>query len=231
MLDLTRCRFARDKEIPLAFGTKLDQEGLALVSLIENGIEVVKPCTGSATEAFVGFSYGEKFTPNIFSKVVEATIPSTGTLNVALPKTNIVEDNIFIFDVTANTPLVEGAVAASGVFVCDDISGFLTFHADQAGHNIRTTFRYYPTVMEVQMDARQFFYRPSGTDFLNQIGVILRGEVFTDIFDAKVNWGSATAVKTASNGLLTDQTGTGAVVNATIINIPNTNNSFLGLRF
>ena len=231
MLDLSRCRIAKDKEISVKSGNTIGVEGLALVSSIENGIEVVSPSAG-ATETFIGFSYGEKFTALTLPMVAEANVPATGTLTVTLPRNNIVPDQIFIYDNTAGAALTEGTVA-TGVYAIVDATGVITFHADEAGHNLTITFRYYPTTMEVSQDTDQFFYKPSGSDFLNSIGVILGGEVFTDQFDAAANWATATIVETAANGLLTGVTsaGSGTDIKATIINVPNTSNSFLGIRF
>jgi len=231
MLDLSRCRFKFDKEIPVKTGQTITAEGLALATEIENGVEVLSPSAGSGSEKFAGFSYGEKFTVLTLSMVVTATVPATGTFTVTLPRTNLVPDNVFVYDDTAGSDLTEAGAVASGVYTADDPSGVLTFHTDEKGHNITSTFRYYPTVQEVMTSTDQFFYKPSGSDFLNQIGIILSGEVFTDQYDAAVDWSSATAVKTDASGQLTDHTGSGVDIGATIINIPNTENSFLGLRF
>lgn len=231
MLDLSRSRISIDKEIKVTSGYTINAEGLCLVSALEDGIETVKPSEGVNTEKFIGFSYGEKFSPSTISIVVESIIPSATSYTVNLPRTNIVPDNISVYDVTTSTVLSEDTTVSDGKFTCDDLTGLLTFNSTQKGHEIKVTFRYYPTIIELQNDTDQIYYKPYGSEFLNQIGVIMGYEVFTDQFDASVDWSSATSVKTSADGILTDQTGTGAVINCTIINAPNVDNSFLGIRF
>lgn len=229
MLDLRRCKFVESKEIPVADGFSVNVEGAPLVRVIEDGIEKIKIAAGEADEQFVGFSFGEIFSPLNKSFVHSAVIPAAVSYTVQLPKNNLVAGQILVYDNTSGAALAEGDPASSGKYSCDDATGLLTFNAAQAGHSITVTFRYLPTAQEVIMQNNVRLVSQYGADFLGSLGCILEGEIFTDQFDASVDWASATAVN-LGDGILTSG-GSGESTPCQVIAVPSADRPFLGVRF
>ena len=233
MLDLTRCRFFEDKEIAVATGETITDEGIPLMSTLEGGEEVVEPVDGAVTDIFAGFSYGEPYTPTTLAYVYTASVPAAGVFTIQLPKTNIVAAQIHVYDNTAVAALTEGVVA-NGVFSCVDATGLLTFDVAQAGNSMTVTFRYAPTTQEVMMENNMPIYSPSGSSELGQIGVILHGEVYTDVFNSAIAWDDGPANVRTGVGRVTNtnEGAVGAIIpNCTIIHVPSTDFPFVGLRF
>ena len=57
------------------------------------------------------------------------------------------------------------------------------------------------------------------------------GFLYTDQFDASVNWAAVTGIKLAANGQLTSQAGAGAAIVAYVVSLPTQEVPFLGLEF
>ena len=56
------------------------------------------------------------------------------------------------------------------------------------------------------------------------------GWVFTDQFDATLDWSTGTAITSGAGGVLT-QGGSGSTIDARVISVPNVNNPLLGISF
>jgi hypothetical protein len=206
------------------------EEGVALVSLLEGGEEKVKPSEGAAGEHFIGFAYTETLTPLTKSLVEEAVIPADAPYTVALTRNTVLAGQVSVMDVDAGVAITAGDPANAGKFAIN--GNVLTFNAAQAGHTVKITFRYQPTANEILTMDRVLLTTQSATDFIGSIGVVMEGEIFTNMFDAGVNWEAATEVKMKAGGVLTDQTGSGsAIAGARIIHVPSVVRPFLGIRF
>jgi hypothetical protein len=232
MLDLTRCNIFRSKEIAVATGSTITEEGVPLQSTLQNGEEVCSVCASGGSENFIGFSYGETFTPLIKSNVESAVIPAASPYTITLEKTNIIAAQIFIYDETDAAALAEDTLA-TGKFSIVDSTGVVTFHSAQAGNTVTITYRYTPTVAEVAAENDSPIYRPSGSDVLGQIGVILAGEVYTDKYDASISWESGVTTINVGTGLITNSNSSpgGVAITCDIIHVPDVANPFLGIRF
>lgn len=230
MLDNSRCRPYITKEIPVATGASVHVIGTPLVSVLEGGIEKVKPCEGNASEKVIGFSFGDRLTPLTKGFVASFAIPATAPFTVFVGRKGLLAGQIAIYDDSGSVLLTEGDPANAGEYSVDDDTGIATFNTAQKSHNITVTLRYAPTAEELVMEDNVRITSVDATEFLGQTGVILKGEVFTDQFDASINWSAATAIKTGS-GILTDQTGSGAAFACSIIAVPTSGNPYLGIRF
>ena len=93
------------------------------------------------------------------------------------------------------------------------------------------TYRYALSVTQAQ--ALVGNTQPGGYAGLvvSQVGIAKRGVIYTSEFDASKNWAAATGIKLAAGGQITDQTGTGAVVNGYVVSVPTANVPFLGIEF
>lgn len=226
---LGRTKIKRSKEIPVQTGEVVTDEGMALVRAMENGEEVVKPATGGDGSEFKGFSYGHVFTPATLSLVEEYVVPDGGG-EVKVAKMPL-SGQYMVFDVTDSVELTEttdsvGAVS-DGTYYLDDRT--FTFDSAQGGHTVKIQYRYSPLAFEIMMQSNINIYTTTPTEYLGSIGVIELGDVYTNMFDASVNWMAATGVKLASGGLFTDHNGDGETIPVTITHYPSTDEPYLGL--
>lgn len=225
MLELSLCRLTETREMPVASGVVIDAEGLALCGMLEAGEEKLTPYVSGSY--FVGFSYGETFTPATKSKVERVVVPSASPYVVSLAKNNLLADNYLLYNVT-----VGGYITKDTGYTMDVANGSITFDASYAGMTIDVTYRYYPTTNEILMEDKVSLLTRTAAEFLGQIGVITEGEVFTDQFDAAIDWSAATGIKAGANGILTNQDGTGALIlGAKVSYLPTADYPFLGIRF
>ena len=143
-----KAKIVQSREYPVLTGQVVGAEGVALVQAFENGVEVVKPSAGAASEVFMGLSYGTVFTPATKSRVEELVVPSTSTYTVTLKDTPI-SGQLYIYGVTNSTAQTAGNPATTDNQY--SISGnVITFHANRAGNTMRIQYRYSPTVLELQ---------------------------------------------------------------------------------
>jgi len=168
MLDLTRCITTQILEKPVATGYVCDTEGAALVSVLEDGVEKVKPSEGAADEKFVGFCIVRSASIEFVPVVEEAVVPSSSPYTVQLKHGNLVPDEIRIFDKDGGSDLT-----LNTDYTVDYNTGLVTFQSAQAGHTVIIYYRYSPTVAEVKAT---YFEEPIGTNagaVWNRTGVIV----------------------------------------------------------
>lgn len=230
MLDLNHCRIEASKEIPIVPAYTVVEEGLALISIISGGVEKVRLSAGAGVGRFAGFSYGETLTPITKSYVETRTIPAASTYTITLAKNNLVASNIFVYDNTDGAAMAEDTLA-NGKFECVDATGILTFHSSDAGHSVTITYRYTPTATELTAEDKLLFTAQSANEVLSSVGVIMAGEVFTDKFDAAVDWSTATDIEAGTSGIVTAGGSTIDIPNCKVIYVPTADYPFLGLRF
>ncbi len=228
MLNLNhKTKIVVSQEIAIATGYTVDQEGMALVQMFENSIEKCIPATGGAGEVFLGFSYHETRTPLVKSKVETVVCPVSGPYTVTLSFAPLA-GQLFIINEDGT---VQAAGAPANVNEYSILNNVVTFHSGQAGKAETFTYRYSPTVKDLMFNDKVSTTTWASPQAISSTGVIQSGTVYTDLFDAGINWNAATAVKLDAGGLVTDQTGGGTTINAVIVNFPNEELPFLGLRF
>jgi hypothetical protein len=221
MLYLPLSKFSDSAETVVAPGAVISAEGQALVRAVGAPASGVQPSmAANANEQFVGFAFaGLSAAPlaALYANKVETlVVPFSG--KVALEFTPVA-GQVFAFDFTA------GAVVASPTITANQIGGLTS------GHTVQITYKYALTV--IQSRALQGDIQPGGYAgaYVGQIGLIKRGVVYTSEFNASVNWSAATAIKLAPNGQLTDQSGTGAIINGYVVSVPGEEVPYLGLEF
>lgn len=219
---LALSKFVSSGEALVAPGAVITAEGQAMVRVLGATAAGVMPSTGStATEVFCGFAIAGTSAapyPELYTNKVETFIaPTTGTLTLQFTPVNGQE---FVFDNT------------SGVLLNYTVTGKnININTAVAGDTVSVTYKYAMTT--VQRQAMQGNTQPGGYAgaYVNQIGLVKRGLVYTSEFDVSVNWAAATAIKVGPNGQLTDQTGTGAAISAVVTSLPSVDYPFLGLEF
>jgi hypothetical protein len=231
MLKLNASHPIRIVERPIATGSTIGAEGIPLIQAIENGEEHVLPSTTGANDVFVGFSYAHNIVPTVMSRVEAHTVPAASPYTVQLERNNVIAANIIAYEAAdlSNTITEAGAVA-SGEFTVVDATGVMTFHSDEAGMAILVVYRYTPTTLEVSMEMPHLNININPAfSYVDNMGVIVGGEVYTDQFDGSVDWTNNPAAVYLGTGILT---GSGNVqITGRVIHAPDVDNPFLGISF
>lgn len=233
MIDLKRTHSDKTLSRQLATGTVIEQEGVFLCSVLENGEEVAKLVASPvATDKVLGFAKTANSTPSRTSKVETVLVPaaSSPALTAQLSEANVVVSAVraVLGNGGALTVIATGTPNSGEVLV--STSGAMTFHADQATAKVTVTYLFDLTVMQAK---QRYGERHANNRDLNAtFGSIEVGcgfvEIYTDQFDASAAWGTG-AVKLGANGTLT-MSGTGPALNLTVTHIPSASLPFLGVR-
>lgn len=241
--DLKRSHFSIILEKKVSTGSVVTEEGVILVAVLDptTGEEVVQLAAGTSGEVTAGFAIRDNADNATTSVVEEGTVPSSGNLEIQLDNNNLVastpgDGSTAQARVVASTSgaltLVDGSTPTSGQVGLEPLTGLLTFNTAQSGEDVTVTYRFNLTVAESRL---LFFQRninnESGALF-GQTGVGHgHGEIFTDQFDATVDWSVAGQGQwTGANGQIVG-TGPGARLDSRVISVPNVNNPLLGLAF
>jgi hypothetical protein len=208
-------------EAVTAPGANITAEGQALIRVTAAPANGVTVSAGAANEIFAGFAImgtSAAPLPALYATKVETLlVPGSGIVQLAFTP---VSGQLAVFDNTAGAAVSTPAVVGSTVTT-------LT-----AGNTVTVTYKYALTV--VQARALQGDVQPGGYvgSYVGQIGVAKRGTIYTDQFDASVNWAAATSIKLEANGQITNQAGTGvALPGAYVVSLPTQEVPFLGLEF
>lgn len=234
--DLKRSFSTQTLGRPLAAGSVIEQEGLILCSVLEDGVEKLQLVDVVAgTEKVVGFSKTADSLPDRTSAFETITVPSApATLEADLRSRNLVLNRVRAVDSAGVTltidPIFAGAPALNTVKV-DLAQGRVKFNATQAGLDVSFTYLFMLTLTE----AKQKF----GERFINNRGLhaefgfceVGSGhvELYTDQYDASVDWSVGNPVLLGDKGQLV-QAGAGPVLKAQVIHVPGADSPYLGVR-
>lgn len=226
MLDLSLTRIRHSKDLPVTADTVVREEGLPLVQVMVDGAEQAAVSGYTGATQFLGFSYSETMRP-ITKAEVAVLEPTANELQFTLTGTPIT-GQIRVTD-AEGTVYEEDATAAAGKYVLK--GAVIEFAADDAGKQITVQYRYTPSQLELQFNDRVPFTFSTAPELYGRIGVILAGEVFTDQFDASVNWNDTEGKKLVAgeNGRVT-LAESGVEIPGYIIKTPDANNPYLGIR-
>lgn len=217
-------KFVRSTEFPLATGATVDKEGAALVRDTTGGAFGVKQSTGAAGETFVGFTLTQtsaaSFVPSNTPRVEEFTVPTGGVLTLARTP---LASTVSVYNATDNAQVAGASVTVSGRTVT--LTGV-------DGKAVHVTYRHALSVTE----ARMMFgdQQPGGYsgNLIGATGAAQEGVIYTTEFDTAKDYRAATALKLASGGLVTDQSGTGATIaGAYVVAFPSLEYPYLGIAF
>ena len=220
----------------LAAGTVIEQEGLILCSVLEDGVEkfkLVDVVAGSETP--IGFSKTADSLPDRTSAVEVVTVPSApASLEADLRNRNLVSGKVRAVDsagvVLAIDTVFAGAPAANTVKI-DLAQGRVKFHANQAGLDVTFTYLYYLTLTEAKQKFGERFVNNRGlhADFgFCEVGSG-HVELYTDQYDASVDWSAGNPILLGDKGQLV-QAGAGPVLKASVIHVPGIDSPYLGVR-
>jgi hypothetical protein len=221
----------------LAAGTVISQEGVLLCSVLQNGVEtasLVASPTGS--EKVIGFAKTADSLPTATSYVDVVTVPASGSLIVGLSNANIQLNSVYALDQTTNTAYTVdytfAGTPSSGTVNVDITNGQLKFNVAQAGDTVQVTYIYQLTIpMAQQIFGQRFFNNQYLEAIYNQIEIGAgSGELYTDQFDTSQNYAAGSPLTLGANGTITIG-GSGPVLDAVVVSVPNENQPMLGIRF
>ncbi len=221
MIYLPLSKFIDSAEAVVAPGAVITAEGQALVRAPGAPAAGVTPSMAADdAEIFAGFAIAGVSAaplPLLYaSKVEEFVVPGSGAVSLAFAP---VAGQLFAYNTTT------GAAVASPTVSANQITGL------PAGNTVRVTYKYALTA--VQARTLQGDVQPGGYAgaYVGQVGLVKRGLIYTAQFDASKNWAVATEIKLAVNGMITDQSGSGAAIQGYVVALPNVENPFLGIEF
>jgi len=229
MLNLIgKSKIFKSQEFPVVAGQSIIAEGLCLIQTITGGVEYVGLSAGGAAEIFAGVSYGEVFTPVTKVAVEEFVIPAS--LTVTLLHDVITNTQCCAYDVT--TPIVQ-VIGAPGANQYSVVGPLLTFDIGKLGVTMRVLYRYVPSAEELVAMDNMRITSFSASDYIGSIGVIQKGEIYTDKFDVRSDWYNplTLTVETGTAGYFDFGGGVGTLIsNAVITHKPTVAQPYLGLR-
>lgn len=234
MFDLKRTHTDSTLNRSLAAGTVVEQEGLFVCAVLEDGIEkaaIVAAPVG--TEKVIGFTKTADSRPDRTSNVEQVKVPASGTYIAQLSKTNIVSGRVRAVNVATNVALtvITVGVPAAGEVLVNLATGALTFNAAEASAKVDFTYLYDLTISQ----SKQMFgeRHVNNRDLHAEFGEIELssgyGELYTDQFDASSDFSVAGPILLGANGILT-KSGAGPALDLVVVNVPSAGLPLLGVR-
>lgn len=228
MLYFPSTRIELSLERPVASGVIIDAEGMGAVADYTGGVFGVKPSTGAAGDRFVGVTINRVIDPLSRPYLEAGSVASAAALLAFAP----IPGTLRVVNVSTNTAftVVGGAPNAGEVQIDGTNPKKLNFNAADNGVAFVTSYKFALTV--AQSIASQGMQDPGGPAgrYLGQVGLITRGDVFTDQFDTLADWSvTSPTLKLGANGQFT-QGGSGATIPGYIIAIPTVGAALLGFH-
>lgn len=218
-----KTRFTDSAEVALAAGASVTSEGQPMMNVPGSGIQPADATVTTGT--FAGFAVCNQSAaalPMLYATKVEEFEASASALTFELSQTPVTgQVAAYANGVKLATPTVSGKmVTVAGVV---------------ATVNLRIVYKFEPTV--AQQIAMQGSVAPSGAAgaLFGQTGLAKRGVIYTDHFDATIDWAKVATVQYDTNGLLTGvatvEVGADVLPGAYVVGIPSASTPFLGLAF
>jgi hypothetical protein len=233
MIDLKRSHSDMRLSRLLAAGTVVEQEGVLLCAVLEDGVEkAALVASVSGSEKVIGFSMTGDSQPSQTSNVESFKVPSSGSYVAQLSKTNLVLGKVrFVAAGSALAVITSGSPAAGQVLV-NHSTGALSFNAAEAGKSFVATYIYELTLSQSRAAFGQRHINNNGLHAeFGQVEVQAgHGELYTDQFDAAVDFSVNPTLTLGDNGIVTVG-GAGPELNASVVHVPNAENPLLGIRF
>lgn len=233
MLDRSRTRIERSfpgKLLSTLVASNLSEDGMAMIAVRENNDGVYRPSNGTADTIFAGFSlFEEKIFPTAEVRVELVTAVTTTLTLSRTPQASslLLKDDSQVLSVgTPGSNANEYSISGNVV----------TLHSGQSGKAIFAQYRYDLTAQEALMKFGDAIPGRTSLIMNKAVTIVNGGEVFTNMYDSTVDWNavdlesSAEVLKARANGLVSIN-GNGAVINGHVIQVPNVNTPFLGIRF
>lgn len=238
VIDVSRSSITISSEYPvLSTVTANIEEGAALILVPQTGNpqNAVKLSDGSSSaEIFVGLAWQAYTLPTVMTQVDTVVVPSASPYTATLSYTPNSASTL-----TSASGSVTGALTytsppnSTGQYA---ISGTtITFNSAQAGETVTVYYQYNLTVAQAQsLVGNGFAGSVSAMQFLQSIGVVRNGLIYTNFYNPAYDFTAANLVlKALANGLIGTTVGspTGATMTgAWVYAYPNGDYPYLGVQ-
>lgn len=226
MLNMFHSRIVDSTTAQVLSGASIPEEGISLVYEKENGITKVRPSQGINGEIFAGISLSRNAPPAILADVGDAVASDE---NTKLPRTPLAGQILVKIDGSVAT-IVAGAPSAAGEV---QLSGdTLIYHSGDYSKEVFFQYMYEPTITEARGIVGDL---PQGVNLastvMGSIGLITRGMICTNYFDASVDWSDVLTVNLGPGGMLTSGGAGTELDRAVVMNAPSNETSLLIVSF
>jgi hypothetical protein len=222
MLQMRNTRLYKSLFEALASGTSVQEEGVALTFVKENGETKVE--IGVAGGKFAGVAIARNMPPATLPLVEEGAIPASGAGKL----TRAPNAGALLVKIDgAVAALVAAAPAAGEVEVVGDS---YTFNVADAGKVATFQYQYTPSVVEARSVIGDTPYGGLAANALATIATIKQGEIATSFFDASADWSNALYAKVIAGGMFAPATASTGIQGVTVKNSPTAGNPFLVLE-
>lgn len=192
-------------------GVVIEEEGIALVFVKENGKTFVRPSTGAAGEIFAGFSHSRNSPPHFLPRVVDSRVPDSGIVDLhRIPVSGQILVKVAGQAVTvgANAPTAANEVQLVGeklfFFTGTPAAGSDPAVPGVQGQELYVQFIYEPTITEARTIIGDAPIGGLPSTPQEVIGVITRAsDVGTTYYDASVDWSNVMHPRLGVDGRLT----------------------------
>lgn len=216
----TRVNISR--ELPVAVGSSIAAEGIALMADNTGGVFGAKATAGASTDVFLGIAVSQQIA---LGNQVKVETNVQGVSNTIVLDRTPVASSLSVWDNTA------GAVVPAGGGGWTLSGKTVTLQAGTQGHEIITYYKFTPTATEARFIQGDVWPGGPAGASLSQIGVAINGIVYTDQFDTTVNWNAnGIAVKTGAAGQFTIGGSGATLANVQVIAPPTPGFGYLGLQ-
>ena len=226
MLKLDKCQLIETRTGKVNSSVSKLDEGVIVVTVLENGVETVQASSGVAGEKFAGVTHSQHLLPSSAVASVVSTVPTAAPYEVTIASTPVSAAEVGV--------VINGAAAANtggGAGEYAIAGDVITFDAADAGLEFSATYRYNLTVDQANMLFGGDFASMNVTSGV-EMSLITTGVVFTDQYVVSDDWTDVNApVYMGADGkFTTTDPGSGEPFDATIAATPSVSSGFLGIR-
>lgn len=226
MLYFPQTHIENSVERVVAAGSLITAEGAALVRVNVAGAIGVRLSTGTAGEILTGVSINSVTNLTQAPRIETSVLGSTNAVFVGAAP--IAGTSRVVADTTVLT--LAAAPSATNYAVDPTNPQRLLFDPSFQTKRITVVYQYAPTLAQAM--ALQGNVLPGGPagQYLGQVGVITRGDVYTDQWDTSADWNAAPGVVLAANGKFGPAPNAAAAIRGVeILELPTASRSYLGL--
>jgi len=225
MIQLRNTRVYKILMEVLAVGATIQEEGVALAYVKENGETKVRPSTGAAGELFAGFAIARNMPPNTMPMVEEGVSKASGTLARAP-----IPGSVFVaLDGAALEVITDPAVAPTADQV-RIVGSSYALHASNVNKKLVAQYHYAPSVQEARTVIGDAPYGGLAANALGTVATLKQAEVATSFFDSSADWSNTLYAKLGAGGKLVPGDDADHAKGIVVKNSPSVGNPFLVLE-
>lgn len=221
----------------------IEDNGLVLQGVMENGKLKARPSNATADSIFMGFSFGivgtgvptQLPTADVYrSPAASGGVSSFMAANPFLAAPTVVLGTGYGGTVLTKTASPTTPPADDTQYQLGADNRTITVSGNNANKDVFVVGRYSPTTMAARWIYGDKLPGNRAPQNFGRIGTVTNGRIFTDMFDTSVNWAAVADASTTNrlrggaNGLVTI-TGVGCTIDAKVVHVPTADLPFLGL--